>query len=480
MAASAAAITSFAAGPTTPDKTTSTGNIITDAVPNSLIPSHDFAMWILNLIRRFMDLIGLSHQGRIEEIIYTLVIFAVALAIGWLFTRGVLFVVRKIVKLRHTTVSRELLAQRTFKKCSHFITPLVLLCLLPVAFSTDDRTLDWILRIVGVYTLITIAIAICAILEFVWERIDERENTDKHPLKGILNVARGLVWIIIVIISVSVLIDKSPMSLLAGLGAFAAALMLIFKDSILGFVAGIQLSNNDMLRVGDWIVVPSTIANGIVMDVTLTVVKVQNWDNTMVMLPPYTLVSTSFQNYRNMFAVGARMIDHNLYIDHSSITAATPELIADLSAKHPLLKDFIEKAETAKKTASSNPLFAQIYNNSHGINGTIDTNLGLFRAYACAYLIAHPAVNTETQDMLLSMDPAESYGVALNINCYSNQTSWAQYEAVKAEILEHLHAVAPDFGLTVFNNPDRNTFTINTPAPQQPIQAPVSTSPSKA
>lgn len=453
------------------------GKAVAEVMPKSLIPSHDFAEWILGCIRKLMDAVGLRHGGYVEEIVYAVVVLFVALAIGLLLKHGALYAARKIVKLRHTPASKELLAQKTLKKCSHFITPLVFLCLIPVAFSTDHATLDWILRIVGVYTLITFGMAICAVLEFAWVRFDERENTENHPLKGVLNVCRGLVWIIIGIISVSVLIDKSPMALLAGLGAFAAALMLIFKDSILGFVAGIQLSNNDMLRVGDWIVVPSTIANGIVMDVTLTVVKVQNWDNTMVMLPPYTLVSTSFQNWRNMFDVGARMIDHNIFIDHSSIISATPELLESLSAKFPLLKDFIEKQQAAKKAAAGNPLFSQIYNDSHGVNGTVDTNLGLFRAYACSYLIAHPAINSQTQDMLISMDPPESYGVALNINCYSNQTSWAQYEAVKAEVLEHLHAVASDFGLVVFNSPDRNTFTLENSAPAagaQTVAAPVS------
>lgn len=435
---------------------------VTDAVPTSLIPSHDFAAWIMRMIRKLLDLIGLRHNDLIEEIAYTAVIVAMAIFIGIVLRKIALFVARKIVRLRHKDISYELLSQKTLLKCSHIIPPIVILCLIPFAFTSNHHTLDWIMRIVGVYALITFAIAICAILEFAWIRFDERENTENHPLKGVLNVCRGLVWIIIAIISVSVLIDKSPMTLLAGLGAFAAALMLIFKDSILGLVAGIQLSQNDMLRVGDWIVVPSTIANGVVMDVTLSVVKVQNWDNTMVMLPPYTLVSTSFQNWRNMFAVGARMIDHNIFIDHASITAATPALIESLSGKYPLLKDFIEKQQKAKEAAGGNAVFAQTYNNSHGINGTIDTNLGLFRAYTCAYLIAHPQVNTSTQDMLISMNPPESYGVALNVNCYSNQTSWAQYEAVKAEILEHLHAVAPDFGLTIFNNPDRNTFTVAT------------------
>lgn len=445
---------------------------VADAVHTSLIPSHDFAIWIMRSIRRALDFIGLRHNDLLEEIIYTAVVFAVAVLIGIVLRKVALYIARKIVRLRHKDLSFELLSQKTLRKCSHIIPPVVFLCLIPFAFTSDHHTLDWILRLAAVYALVTFAIAICAILEFAWVRFDERENTENHPLKGVLNVCRGLVWMIIFIISVSVLIDKSPMTLLAGLGAFAAALMLIFKDSILGFVAGIQLSQNDMLRVGDWIVVPSTIANGIVMDVTLTVVKVQNWDNTMVMLPPYTLVSTSFQNWRNMFAVGARMIDHNLYIDHSSIVPATDTLLDSVSAKYPLVKDFIEKQKKAKAaTGDAGALFAQTYNDSHGINGTIDTNLGLFRAYACAYLIAHPQVNTATQDMLISMDPPQSYGVALNINCYSSQTSWAQYEAVKAEILEHLHAAAPDFGLIVYNNPDRNTFTLDTQTPTPPDKA---------
>lgn len=449
------------------------------AMPTSLIPSHQLATWMLKIIRSFLDMIGIRHNDFIEQVIYIGVIAFVAIAIGILLRKVALFIAHKLVRLRHKGPEFEMQAQKTLHKCSHVIPPIVFLCLIPFAFTSNHHALDWILRIVGVYALFTFGIAISSIMEFVWTRFDERENTDKHPLKGVLNVCRGVAWIIVVIIAVSILIDKSPMALLAGLGAFAAALMLIFKDSILGFVAGIQLSQNDMLRVGDWIVVPSTIANGVVMDVTLSVVKVQNWDNTMVMLPPYTLVSTSFQNWRNMYAVGARYIDHNLYIDHSCIVPATPELLATISEKYPLVKDFIEKHQKAKEMAKENPVFAQTYNNSHSINGTIDTNVGLFRAYACAYLIAHPQVNTSTQDMLMGIDPSQSYGMALNINCYSNQTSWAQFEAVKAEILEHLHAVAPDFGVVIYNNPDRNAFTVSgpeaKPVPAKSAPAPANT-----
>lgn len=140
--------------------------------------------------------------------------------------------------------------------------------------------------------------SINAVLNFVWHRYDEKDNVKNHPLKGLLQVSKGIVWLIGIILIGSIIFDKSPVVLLTGLGAFAAILMLIFKDSILGVVAGVQLSQNDMLRVGDWIVVPGTPANGFVEDVSLTAVKVRNWDNTIAMLPPYTLVSTSFQNWR--------------------------------------------------------------------------------------------------------------------------------------------------------------------------------------
>lgn len=454
-----------------PDAISDSGEAVAQAAHSSLVPSHSFAVWIMKMIRQGLDAVGFHHNDLIEELIYAAIVLVMAIFIGVIIRKSALYTARKIVALRHSHAAELLLSQRVLHTCSNIIPPLVFLALIPFAFSSNLRILDWILRLAGVYTLITFAIAMNSILVYCWTRFDERENTQNHPLKGVLNVCQGILWIIIIIISISVLINRSPMTLLAGLGAFAAALMLIFKDSILGFVAGIQLSQNDMLRVGDWINVPSTIANGIVMDVTLTVVKVQNFDNTLVMLPPYTLVSTSFQNWRNMFAVGARMIDHNIFIDHSSIRPATPELLAETSRKYPLLADFIEKQQKAKEMAGSKAVFTQEYNNSHGVNGTIDTNLGLFRAYACCYLMNHPRINSQTQDMLISMDPPESYGVALNINCYSNMTGWAQFEAVKAEIIEHLHAAAPDFGLTVYNTPDRNRFEISTDSNATDISA---------
>lgn len=420
----------------------------------SLIPSHELAAWLLTHIDRFLDWLGLHHEPRIEEILYTAVIVVVSLVVGMILKKICVFVLRRITALRHNDVSNELLELHTFSKCSHFIPPLVFCCLVPFAFTTDHHLLSWIMRITGVYLLVTVGIAISALLEFGWVRFDRHENQKNLPLKGVLNVCRGLVWIIIFIIAVSILVDKSPMTLLAGLGAFAAALMLIFKDSILGFVAGIQLSQNDMLRVGDWIVVPSTIANGIVKDVTLSVVKVQNWDNTMVMLPPYTLVSTSFQNWRAMTDSGYRLFNRSIYIDQASIVAATDELIDRAVQIYPILTDFVAKEREARSKGEGNS-----YNPSTEPNGTIDTNLGLYRAYICLYLLNHPQVGVG-QDLLVKLDAATEYGQPLNIYFYSKITSWTAYAALGSEIYEHIAVAATVFGITLYNAPDRNSFTI--------------------
>lgn len=344
-----------------------------------------------------------------------------------------------------------------------FHPPLVFLCLIPFAFTSDHHLLTWILRIAGVYLLITIAVAICAVFEFAWNHFNDHDNHKNLPLKGILNIGRGIVWIVVSIIAVSILIDKSPMTLLAGLGAFAAALMLIFKDSILGFVAGIQLSNNDMLRVGDWIVVPSTIANGIVVDVTLTVVKVRNWDNTIVMLPPYTLVSTSFQNWRGMQDSGYRLFNRSIYIDQATIQPATDQMLDQVVKTYPLMEEFVATRKAAKEKGEGNT-----YNPSTLPNGTIDTNLGLFRAYICQYLLHHPQVGVG-QDLLVKLEAACEYGQPLNIYFYSKMTSWTQYAALGSEIYEHIAVAAQTFGLTLYNAPDRNHFTVSS-QPEAPTQ----------
>lgn len=408
---------------------------------SSIIPSHQVAAWFLDNIQNMLNSTGLSHDKRLEETIYVASIVAFALFLGWLIRHTILWITKCIVIMRHSKIGEQLLNEHILHRCSHIIPPLVILGLLPFAFDTRSMLLHIFKICVMIYLIITITRAINAIITFIWERYNERENTKGLPLAGILNVCTGLVWIISLIIIGSVILDKSPATLLAGLGAFAAALMLIFKDSILGFVAGVQLSQNDMLRIGDWIVVPSTIANGIVIDMSLTAVKVQNWDNTIVTLPPYTLVSTSFQNWRGMSDSGYRLISRSVIFDVDSVVPATDDMIAYV-ATLPNMQEFIDKIKTS----------GQFYDPGlAAVNGTAQTNLGLLRAYMCEYLLHHPLVGTDQQILVRIMTP-EASGYPLQIYCYTT-TAWTAYEAVQSEIFEHIAAVAPKFGLRMFNNP---------------------------
>ena len=430
------------------------------------IPTHRAAQWLLTHVRNILGHFGLDEAPDVEEVIYIALVVVIALFAGWIVRRVILYAAQKFVAVRHTVVGAELLQQHTLTRCSHIISPLVILALIPFAFTSDSSFLTIVQRCLYIYTTVTVAVAINAVMTFVWMRYDVTRNTRNLPIRGILNTGMGIVWVIVVIVSGSILLDKSPMALLTGLGAFAAALMLIFKNSILGLVAGIQLSQNDMLHVGDWIVVPSTPANGIVMDVSLTAVKVQNFDNTIVTLPPYTLVSTSFQNWRGMSQSGCRRIARSVTFESQSVVAIDKDTIDGIVAKFPLLKPWVDKTAAAGKDVYDPGLTV--------VNGTLVTNLGLFRAYMCAYIINSDAFNHDSQVLVRIMEP-DANGYPLQIWCFTSTTAWTAYEAIQSALFEHIAVVAPQFNLKIYNNSsvlDTTTVQmIDKPAPAAPETA---------
>ena len=235
--------------------------------------------------------------------------------------------------------------------------------------------------------------------------------------------------------------------LLTGLGASAAILMLVFRDTILGFVSGIQLSANNMLKVGDWISMPKYGADGTVIEVTLNTVKVRNWDNTITTIPPYLLVSDSFQNWQGMRESGGRRVKRSINIDMSSVRFCTPEMLAKYR-KIQLLKDYIDKTEKV----------VELYNKEHHIdnsilvNGRRQTNLGVFRAYLNSYLKSLPTINQELTCMVRQLQPTET-GIPLELYFFSAIKDWVPYEEVQADVFDHVLAIIPEFGLRVFQNP---------------------------
>jgi miniconductance mechanosensitive channel len=272
------------------------------------------------------------------------------------------------------------------------------------------------------------------------------EKEQGHPLKGLLQTIQVVLFLIGAISIIGVLIGKSPIVLLATLGTSAAVLMLVFKDSIMGVLSGIQLSANKMLRVGDWITMPKYGADGKVIEVALYTVKVQNWDNTITTIPPYALISDSFQNWRAMQQSGGRRVKRAVNIDMNSIKFCTPQMLAKYRKIH-LLTAYIDDTEQA----------VQAYNQEHRIdpsvlvNGRRQTNLSVFRAYLMAYLKSHPDVHPGMMCMVRHLHPTEK-GIPLELYFFSTTTAWIPYETIQADIFDHVLAIIPEFDLRVFQN----------------------------
>ena len=383
--------------------------------------------------------------------IILVVILAIAFLGDAICRHIILTAVARLVKKTKATWDDIVFDRKVLTHVSHLVAPILLYILLPLAIS-NLGLLSFIQRICMIYIIAVFLKFISSLLTALFHVYSEKEQFRDRPLKGLLQTVQVILFFIGGIIIVSILIDKSPMVLLTGLGASAAVLMLVFKDSIMGFVSGIQLSANNMLRVGDWIQMPKYGADGTVIEVTLNTVKVRNWDNTITTIPPYALVSDSFQNWRVMQESGGRRIKRSIRIDMNSVKFCTPEMLAKYK-KIQLLKDYIEETEKV----------IEDYNKEHGIdnsilvNGRRQTNLGVFRAYLTNYLKSLPTVNQDLTCMVRQLQPTEQ-GIPLELYFFSAIKAWVPYEGVQADVFDHVLAIIPEFDLHVFQNPTGEDF----------------------
>ena len=269
----------------------------------------------------------------------------------------------------------------------------------------------------------------------------------QRPLKGLLQLSKLLLFIVAALLVIGIVTDKQVGLLLSGLGAMSAVLILIFKDTILGFVAGVQLSSNDMLRVGDWITVPGAGADGDVVDITLYTVKVRNFDQTIVTVPTWKLMSESYQNWRGMAESGGRRIKRTLNLDASSVHFLSEEELTGLS-RFRLLGDYL-KAKQGELEAWNQQLGEAA---EQAFNRRRLTNLGTFRAYVSAYLQQHPQIHHEMTCMVRQL-ASSAQGVPLELYCFTATTAWAEYENIQADIFDHLMALLPEFGLALYQQP---------------------------
>ena len=302
-------------------------------------------------------------------------------------------------------------------------------------------------NVASAFTVITLVLAVGAFLNVINDLYTRRPDAANRPIKGYLQLLKIILYTTGFIVAIAFLIERSPMLLLSSLGALAAVLTIVFKDTLLGLVASIQLTTNDMVRVGDWIEMPQVNADGAVIDIALHTVKVQNWDKTITTVPTYRLISDSFKNWRGMQESGGRRIKRSIYLDLSSVRFLRPEERAGLY-RFTLLRSYLDaKQEEIEAWNASHPDRAK-----EPVNARRLTNIGCFRAYVQAYLKAHPGVH---QDMLLlvrQMPPGPT-GLPLEIYCFTATVAWGEYEGIQSDIFDHLLAILPEFGLRVFQQP---------------------------
>lgn len=361
---------------------------------------------------------------------------------------GLLQALKVYAKFSGTRWEDILIRRKVVARLSNFA-PAVIIHMFAGVFPAYE---DLIRKSAFSYMVIAGLLVIDPLLDSVNEIYKRFEVSKEKPIKGFLQIIKLLMYITGAIVVIGILIDRSPWLLLSGIGALTAVLLLVFQNTILGFVAGIQLTSNDMVRLGDWIEMPKYNADGDVIDITLHTVKVQNWDRTITTIPTHALISDSFKNWRGMQESGGRRIKRSIYIDMNSITFCTEEMLQRFEQIHYLTEYIRVKRKEI-----------EAYNKQHGAdpaqaaNGRRMTNIGTFRAYVSSYLKAHPKIHQGLISMVRQMPPGE-HGLPIEIYCFTNDTAWANYESIQADIFDHIFSVLPQFGLRVFQSPSGQDF----------------------
>ena len=383
---------------------------------------------INDTITMWLQQLGVQPEsmGAVHRIVAVAGILLLAYVAHWLCRKVVVTTVKKLTSKTQNKWDDYLFNDRVLNDFCHMVPPIVITALIPFAFPNEPMTLAFVLKICWIYITIVVVRLICTFLTSLYTISSEHEKLKERSMKGFYQMMKLIVICVGTIIIISTLIDKDPVKILTGLGASAAILTLVFKDTIMGLVAGVQLTANDMLRPGDWITMPKYGADGSVLEVTLTTVKVQNWDKTISTIPPYALVNDSFQNWRGMRESGGRRVKRSINIDMHTVRFCTPE-----------------ELETFRK---------EEWMQGFEATGKEEVNLYVFRHYLEHYLRTHPKVNQNLTLMIRQLQPTAE-GMPIELYFFSDGTEWIPYERLQAEVFDHLLATVHQFGLKVFQSP---------------------------
>ncbi len=376
-----------------------------------------------------------------------LVLFILAWLVNLVAKRIILRLVKAVVKRSRADWDDVLVETGVFTRLSHLAPALVFNTFGPGVLGRSEVVLEGVNGAVTVYLICIWMGALFAILNAVQLIAQKKSRQKGVPIKGFVQAIKLVAVVVALILILAILLGKSPIYLFSGLGALTAVLMFVFKDAILGFVAGIQISVNNMVRVGDWIEMSAAGADGDVIDVSLTTVKVQNWDKTISTIPTYDLISKSFRNWRGMSDSGGRRIKRSIEFDVTSIGFANEDQLAAWS------KISNVREHLAKKRAEISTDNEKLGDDANVLgNGRRLTNIGTFRAYCVSYLKTHPHIAQDKTLLVRQLQPSE-HGLPLEIYVFVNDTNWNFYEGVQADIFDHLLSVAKVFDLKVYQQP---------------------------
>ncbi|MCY1634370.1 mechanosensitive ion channel family protein [Marinifilum sp. D737] len=382
----------------------------------------------------------------LQSVIAAVVVILIAWLSDYIAKKILIAFITRVVRKTKTHWDDILLERKVFNKISHFAPAIIIYS---SASLIDHQLWSNIIENGAYVYMVVLAIML---LDTFLSASNDIYNTmpvsKTRPIKGYIQIVKIFFYALGIIAIIAVLFDRNPLTIIAGMGAFAAVILLIFKDTILGFVASIQLSANKMVNIGDWITMPSKGADGTVIDISLNTVKVQNWDKTISTIPTYALVSESFNNWKGMEESGGRRIKRHLNIDVKSIHFLSEEDINKFEQIN-LIQDYMK--EKKEEIQSSNP------EGEIPVNQRRLTNVGTFRKYIEAYLQNHPKIHKDMTFLVRQLQPSEK-GLPIEIYVFSNDQAWANYEAIQADIFDHIFAIVPEFNLKVFQNPTGDDF----------------------
>lgn len=399
------------------------------------------------------DFLGSTAQAWAvtQPLLTTLVVaavLAVAAYVGFMLTRQVLIgILHRITVRSDNQWDDALRGQRVFYRLSHFVPLLIVRAGLPYLPALPEGVALALQRLITVWMVIAVARALAAIVAAYGEVHARAARPAQRPIKGYLQMATLVLYLLAGVVTIGVLLDRDPLVLLTGIGAASAVLLLIFQNTILSLVAGIQLTNNDLIRVGDWIEMPDMNADGDVTEIALNTVTVQNWDKTLTIIPTHNFLGKSFKNWRGMQASGGRRIKRSLDLDISTVRFLDEQDVERLSKFALLRPYFAEKRAEISAWEQEHP-DAQ----DDAVNSRRLTNVGTFRAYVTRYLRSHPHIAQDMTFLVRQLQPGPS-GLPLELYVFVNDVRWAVYEGVQADVFDHLIAILPEFELRLFQAP---------------------------